>query len=94
MTTPANGLQDKYLNIGLSKKGVGPLETLSLTASRHDYKAARLGIDYGNELNLQLQAKYHRFTGTLKYADYNAAATTPTTQRDTTKFWAQVDFVW
>jgi hypothetical protein len=94
LTTPVNGLQDTYVNAGYLKKGVGPLDTLSLSASWHDYKSERLAINYGDELNLQAQAKYHRFTGTLKYADYNAAATTPAAVRDTSKLWVQLDFVW
>jgi hypothetical protein len=94
LTTPVNGLEDTYINVGYLKKGFGPLETLSVAVSLHDYKSERLSINYGDELNLQLQGKYHRFTGTLKYADYNAAATTPTTVRDTSKFWAQLDFTW
>lgn len=94
LTTPVNGLVDKYINVGYTKKGLGPLETLGFTGSWHDYDSERLSINYGRELDLQLQGKYHRFTGTLKYADYNAAATTPTAVRDTAKFWAQLDFVW
>jgi hypothetical protein len=94
LTTPVNGLDDTYVNLGWAKKGVGPFETLSLTGSWHDYESERLSIDYGSELNLQLQAKYRRFTGTLKFADYNAHATTPAAVRDTRKFWAQLDFVW
>src|SRR4029453_10173139 len=35
LATPVNGLEDKYVNLGYLKKGVGPLETLSLTASWH-----------------------------------------------------------
>lgn len=94
LTTPVNGIKDKYANVGYLKKGVGPLETLGLTASLHDYESERLSINYGEELNLQLQAKYRRFTGTLKYADYDAAATTPTAVRDTSKLWVQLDFIW
>jgi hypothetical protein len=94
LSTPVNGIEDKYATLGYLKKGVGPLETLSVTASWHDYDSERLSINYGDELNLQLQTKYRRFTGTLKYADYNAAATTPAAVRDTSKFWAQLDFIW
>jgi hypothetical protein len=94
LTTPVNGLEDKYASFGYLRKGVGPLETLSLTASWHDYDSERMSINYGDEFNLQLQTKYRRFAGTLKYADYNAAATTPTAVRDTSKFWAQLDFIW
>ena len=94
LATPVNGIEDLYVNAGYSKKGVGPLETLGVTASWHDFKSERLSIDYGSELDLQLQAKYRRFTGLLKYAHYNAAASTPTAVRDTDKLWVQLDFVW
>lgn len=94
LATPGNGIEDRYINIGYLRKGVGPLETVSFTASWRDYGSERLSIDYGKELDLQLQGKYRRFTATLKYADYDAASTTPTTVRDTSKFWAQLDFIW
>jgi hypothetical protein len=94
LSTPVNGMEDKYLNLGYLKKGFGPLETLQFTLSWHDYDSERLSINYGRELDLQLQGKYHRFTGTLKYADYNAAASTPVAVRDTSKLWAQLDFTW
>jgi hypothetical protein len=94
LTTPVNGLEDRYASLGYLGKGVATLDTLSLTVSWHEYDSERNSINYGDELDLQLQAKYRRFTGTLKYADYNAAATTPTAVRDTSKFWAQLDFSW
>lgn len=94
LTTPVNGIVDLYFSGGYQKKGFGPLETFSLSAVWHDFESERAGIDYGQELDIQLQGKYRRFTGTLKYADYNAAASTPLAVRDTTKFWAQIDFVW
>jgi hypothetical protein len=94
LVTPVNGMQDLYVNAGYLRKGVGPLETLGLTASWHDFQSQRLSINYGNELDLQLQGKFHRFTGTLKYAHYNAAPTTPAAVRDTDKLWVQLDFLW
>jgi hypothetical protein len=94
LTTPVNGISDSYLNAGYQKKGVGPLETLALTASWHKFDSQRLSINYGSELDLQLQAKYHRFAGLIKYADYNAMSATPLTVRDTAKFWAQLEFAW
>jgi hypothetical protein len=94
LTTPVNGIADLYANVGYQKKGVGPLETFSLSASWHDYESERLDIDYGQEFNIQLQGKFRRFTGTLKLADYNAATSTPVAVRDTRKFWAQIDFAW
>lgn len=94
LTTPVNGIVDLYFTGGYLRKGFGPLETFSLTAVWHDFESERAGIDYGQELDIQLQGKYHRFTGTLKYADYNAASSTPLSVRDTRKLWAQIDFVW
>ena len=47
-----------------------------------------------SELDLQLQVKYRRFSGTLKYAAYDAATDTPLAVRDTDKLWAQLDFTW
>lgn len=90
LATPANGIDDRYLNAGLTLKGVGPLDTLSAQASYHWYEAERVALDYGAELNLQLQAKWHRFQGTLKYADYAADRLFT----DTTKLWVQLDYVW
>jgi hypothetical protein len=94
LVTPVNGMADRYINAAYQTKGVGPLETLSLAVTLHRYRSERLEIRYGDELDLQLQAKFRRFTGLLKYADYNAAATTPSAVRDTRKLWAQIDFVW
>ena len=90
LTTPPNGIDDRYVNAGFVMKGVGPFDAVSATASYHDYHSQRLSLKYGNEVNLQLQAKWHRFLGTLKYADYNAAGFAT----DTTKYWAQIEFVW
>jgi len=94
LTTPVNGIVDLYANGGYLRKGFGPLETFSINAIWHDFESERAGIDYGQELDIQLQGKYRRFTGTLKYADYKAAASTPLAVRDTRKLWAQIDFVW
>ena len=91
LATPANGLNDMYVNLGWSKKGVGPLDTLSATASYHDFKSQRLAFDAGgSEVDLQLLAKWHRFTGVLKYGDYMADGLFT----DTKKLWVQVEYVW
>jgi Alginate export len=94
LATPANGIKDQYLSAGYTAKGVGPFDTMALTAAYHTFDSTRLNQDLGAETDVQLAAKYHRFTGTLKYADYAADATTPAAYRDTKKFWAQVEFVW
>lgn len=90
LTTPANGIDDRYVNAGVILKGVGPLDTLTAQASYHWYEAERISLDYGTEVNLQVQAKWRRFLGTLKYADYRADRLLT----DTNKFWMQLDYVW
>jgi len=94
LVTPANGIEDKYVTAGFSTKGVGPFDTLALTAAYHAFDSTRLSQDLGDELDAQVAAKWQRFTGTLKYADYSANSGTPAAYRDTKKFWAQIDFVW
>lgn len=90
LATPPNGVKDRYVNAGFTFLGVGPIEALSALASYHSYEAERISIDYGSELNAQLQAKWKRFTGIVKYADYEADHLST----DTTKFWVQLQYVW
>lgn len=90
LTTPADGIEDRYVTVGYTKKGVGFLDTVSASAAWHDFEAERTSVDYGTELNLQLQAKYRRFSGALKYADYRADRFAT----DTRKWWAQIEFIW
>jgi hypothetical protein len=90
LTTPPNGIKDSYASLGLLMKSVGILDTLSASAIYHNYKSDIASIDYGSEVNLLLQAKWRRFTGALKYADYS----TDGFATDTKKLWAQIEFVW
>ena len=63
---------------------------MSATAVYHQFDSSRLSIDYGSEVDLQLQAKYQRFNFMLKYADYNADRFAT----DTHKYWVELDYVW
>jgi hypothetical protein len=90
LTTPVDGVDDRYVNAGLSFSKVGPLDALSALASYHVYEAQRISLDYGSELDAQLQAKWGRYTALLKYADYRADRLFT----DTTKLWVQVEYVW
>jgi hypothetical protein len=92
--TPVNGLEDSYLEAGYQKKGAGPLDTLALVTSWHSFKSERGSTYYGREVDAQLQGKYRRFTGIVKYADYNAAGTALPSARDTSKLWVEVDYTW
>jgi len=90
LTTPPNGLERGYVTLGYTTKGVGILDTLAANAVYHEFKSERLAIDYGSEVDLQLQAKYRRFNFLLKYADYSADRFAT----DTNKYWVQMDYVW
>jgi hypothetical protein len=92
LATPANGLEDKYVNVGAAFKGVGPLDTLGFVLSFHDYDAEAISADYGDELNVSVAAKIKRVNLMLKYADFRQG--TLATARDTEKLWAQVEFIW
>lgn len=90
LTTPPNGIDDGYLTAAYAKKRIGGLDALTATASFHRYESERLSIAYGSEFDFQVQAKWRRVSGVLKYADYNARRFTT----DTRKLWAQVEYVW
>ncbi|MFT3904693.1 MAG: hypothetical protein QM718_00090 [Steroidobacteraceae bacterium] len=93
LSTPANGIDDRYLSLGATRAKLGPFATVTATLVGHDYQAQHVDADYGQELDMLLAAKYRRTTTTLKYGRYFAAATTPTSvARDTDKFWAQFEF--
>jgi hypothetical protein len=95
LTTPANGIDDKYVGLGYTAKGVAMLDTLSANVVYRDFESERLSFDLGTEVDLQLQAKYKRFVGLLKYADYEGhEGKTPAAYQDTTKFWVQLEYVW
>jgi hypothetical protein len=90
LSTPPNGLERRYVTAGYTRKGLGVLETVSANAIYHEFDSNRLRIDYGSEVDLQVQAKYQRFTLLLKYADYRAERFAT----DTRKYWLQLDYLW
>ena len=90
LVTPANGIEDRYVNAGATFKAVGPLDVLSLLLSYHSYEAEHINADYGTEVNLQVTAKLKRFTAMLKYGDYNADELFT----DTSKYWMQLEYAW
>jgi hypothetical protein len=94
LATPVNGLADIYVNFGYSRKAVGALDSVGFSLAWHDFESDLGAVDYGSEWDVQLVARYKRVTGTLKMADYDASATTPSAVRDTRKLWAQLEFVW
>ena len=85
LSTPANGLKDTYLKATANLPGA-----VSLVAFYHQYEAARLGADYGEEYDLQLTRKFGKaVTGTLKYAQFRRDLIT-LPQVD--KLWIQLEY--
>ncbi len=80
LSTPANGIEDKYLKLGYK------LDQLELMAFYHWLDAAEGEADYGKELDLQLSYNLNaQHAVLLKYADYQANSL----HTDTSKFWLQ-----
>lgn len=95
LTTPANGLDDRYAAVSYTLNGVNVFDALSATLVYHEYSTQRLDVDLGTEVNVQLQAKVKRFSGAIKYAPYEAhEGRTLAAYQDTTKLWVQLEYVW
>ena len=88
LTTPVNGLQDRYATIGSTWKAVGILDVLSVTAVYHDFRSERLGESYGTETDLQLLGSWRRLTGSIAFADYAAEHFAA----ETRKLWVEIDY--
>lgn len=95
LTTPANGLDNRYATLDCRLTNVGPFQTVSASATRRKFSAERINADYGSEWDLQAAATWRRLTTSIILADYRAAAQTPlAVAGDTRKFWVQTEFVW
>ncbi|TAL02645.1 MAG: hypothetical protein EPO08_06560 [Rhodospirillaceae bacterium] len=88
LTTPPNGYKRLYFTAGYTEKNVGPFSSMSLTGFYHDFDAQHVSMHYGHEVDLQLQAKWQKFTFTAKYADYKADKLFT----DTRKFWLMAEY--
>lgn len=88
LTTPVNGIDDRYLALTYSRKAFAVFDSMSLTVTHHDFRSERLAIDYGSEIDAQAQVKRGQFTFALKYADYSADAFAT----DTRKLWVQLEY--
>lgn len=90
LTTPANGVDDRYLALGYANADFSGLERLSATATYHWFEAERGAADFGSEIDLQLRAEWQHVRAGLKFADYAADGFAS----DTTKYWAEVEYLW
>lgn len=88
LTTPANGIEDRYGTLGYALPKVAMLKVLAVSALYHDFRSARLGIHYGAETDLQLLGTWRKLTGIIAFADY----TRDRYAADTKKLWVEVDY--
>lgn len=85
LATPANGIEDTYVKAAANLPG-----GIGFLAFYHKFTAARLGADYGTELDLQLTRKFGKFvTGVVKYASFDRDSTA---FADVDKFWVMAEF--
>jgi hypothetical protein len=92
LTTPANGIEDKYVTATTNLKAFGGLDTVGLVVGYHDYNAEHISADYGTEWNASIAAKVKKLGFMIKYADYSEGVLA--SARDTEKFWMQMEYVW
>ncbi|MEM0928604.1 MAG: hypothetical protein AAGI89_04845 [Pseudomonadota bacterium] len=89
LATPADGLEDIYGTISYTAKNVGPAKMIKAFATYHEFSSDVGGVDFGDEFNAVLVARFGRTTALFKYADYKAEEFAG----DNAKFWAQIDWI-
>ena len=88
LVTPPNGLRDAYGLAGVTWKKMGKIDAITLAAIYHRFGSDRLGLRYGDEIDLSAVAKVKRTNFILKYADYRAWGFAT----DTRKLWASIEW--
>lgn len=89
LTTPANGVQDRYATATYGWTRVGFLDLLSATAVYHDFKSDHLDIHYGTEDDLMLLGKWRGYGAMIAYGDYSRDKFAASTRR----LWVELDYV-
>jgi hypothetical protein len=88
LTTPANGLRDLYVDVGVKVPGDSWLAGTQLKAVWHDFDPTRGGGGHGSEIDLLVsRAIGKRVALTAKYADYDSDGFAT----DTRKLWLQAE---
>jgi hypothetical protein len=84
LATPVAGLEDKYLNVGVTVAGAQVL------ISYHQFDSDKGSLDYGDEIDLSISKKFGPVVWTAKYADFSMGDVAAF--KDTTKFWLMADW--
>jgi hypothetical protein len=91
LTTPANGIVDRYATFGYETKleNAGPATGLMAALTYHDFQADRGGASFGNEIDPELVVKFgDHWSAGIKYADYRGDGAFA----DRAKLWLSIDF--
>jgi len=88
LTTPASGIEDRYLKLTFPIAKRGKFTNINAAAFFHDFVAAQGSAEFGQELDLQIVARTERMALTFKYADYRAKQLFT----DTDKLWISIDY--
>jgi hypothetical protein len=70
LATPPNGLRDLYGGASYAWGEVGPFATLGVQAVYHRFESDRLGLDYGEEIDLLASAGIGQVQVSARYARY------------------------
>lgn len=93
LTTPANGLENRYVSLACQGLNLGPMHGAMAKAIYRSFAPQHLDGNYGSEWDFQLSASWQKLTPALIFADYRAAAATPNAvARDTKKLFIQMDY--
>jgi len=87
-TTPPNGLHDLYATLAHGWKRAGPIGAVTLSGTFHRFTSDRMGLHYGDELDLLASVRIERFLVSARFAHYRADQFAT----DTDKFWLQLDW--
>ncbi|WP_049630098.1 alginate export family protein [Cellvibrio sp. pealriver] len=84
LNTPVAGIEDKYLNVGMSAAGA------QFLVSYHQFDSDEGDLDYGNEIDFSVSKKIGSVVLTAKYADFSMGDVA--SFKDTSKFWFMADW--
>lgn len=85
LSTPAAGLEDKYVSVSKSIKLLGGIKA---SAAYHDFSSDVGSVNYGTEVDAELTFKIKMFEVGIKYANYNATSFAVNTE----KLWLRLGY--
>ncbi|MGH8218135.1 MAG: hypothetical protein ACREUT_06165 [Steroidobacteraceae bacterium] len=89
LTTPPNGIDDRYASIGYATRRVRLFDSFAATLVYHDFHSQRLGLDYGTEIDAMLKGSWGKLSALIAYGDYTAKGFAT----DTHKLWFELGYI-